>query len=329
MLKEVGTAHFLTAQIGIVIFNGRVAVTLFFVLSGFVLSLGFNREAPLTLPIYLRFLVRRFFRLMPLLWTAALFSILIGYGSIGKIFSYFLLLDLSFDPVTWTLLLEIAVCLIYPLMLFAVARYDIAVQLVVIAAMVWLFGRIPPSLYYGQCQGTGLPVVAFFLGLSVSTVGRAVIRVLSSHAVFFVPVAVACLMLPEIARWYRDFHEYGFVTPTTQVDLETVTQFACFHLIAWLAYGKRTAAHQFLNSPCPLALGRWSYGIFVLHFPIIYFLLHHMPNIGSAPPRFLLGSGITIAAAVALAAACHRWIEWPANNFGRWLVAAKNRQAAI
>jgi peptidoglycan/LPS O-acetylase OafA/YrhL len=214
----------------------------------------------LSLPVYSQFIARRFLRLMPALWGSVILAVVLNHSVMGHgpraLFNYFTLRDISFDGVAWTLVLEIGMCLIYPFMAFAAARFDMITQLICLVAVIWLFGWTPPILHYGQVIG-GLPILAFYLGLLVPTVGRELIRLLPTSGTLFVPLALLLYMAPEIfmspmtSRW---FSEPG----TTLGHLLIALQLSCFYLISWLIYSEHTVISNFLRLRAPMAMGRWS-----------------------------------------------------------------------
>jgi peptidoglycan/LPS O-acetylase OafA/YrhL len=57
------------------LFNGGSAVILFFVLSGFVMGLNVDLENGLTAGLYLKFLVRRVFRLYPVVLVSIILAV--------------------------------------------------------------------------------------------------------------------------------------------------------------------------------------------------------------------------------------------------------------
>ena len=325
-LAQYGTTTFLVAQIGIIIFNGQSAVLLFFVLSGFVMGLGFDATKKLDLGTYARFLIRRFFRLLPPLWAVTIFAVILGVSVHGMTFSlydilhYFLLTDLSINPVEWTLVLEIAMCIGYPLMFFAVSRLTTGAQIIALAICYWYFGSTPSFyIYYGQTAG-GLPVLAFFLGLIVPTIGRELIGILPRGGTALLPIAFAAFVAPTVATWYADFHPKGVVTPTTIGQLQVPVQFACFYIIAWLIYSPHRLAAEILRRPKFLAPGRWSYSIYIYHPPIlgviiVYLGFQQMPLL-----RLAIGLAGVMPLTLIIAAVSYRYVELPSIRLGRRLV---------
>ena len=325
-LTKLGYPVFVVAQAGITIFNARAAVLLFFVLSGFVMSLGFDASKPLDISTYSRFLIRRFFRLMPALWASAVLALLMTY-LIGNhdishdVFNWFLLRDLSFNPPSWTLVLEIAMCLIYPLLLFATRSLGTAARLLVLVLIVWQYGWTAPALHYGQVQSNVLPLLAFYLGLIVPTVGKDLIRSIGAASPWIAVASLCVLMAPELVHCHRQFfpQEAEWLSAG---DLQIAVQFACFYLIAWIVYSKPRHLNALLNHRSFRAIGRWSYSIYVLHFMVLFPVYHS--NIGMTDKpllRLAISLIIVIPSIIALAALSYRYIERPCMMLGGKLAA--------
>src|SRR5206468_1590753 len=120
---------------------GTQAVILFFVLSGFVLALPFLTDRK---PRYRSFVVKRWMRLYPPFYVAVLLAMalatIVSTGHIGGLSEWFntkwqssvtagsaakhaLLIDSfrndTYDPVLWSLVYEMRVSLIFPLLVWA------------------------------------------------------------------------------------------------------------------------------------------------------------------------------------------------------------------
>lgn len=73
-----------------VVFNGRAAVLLFFVISAYAMKLQWERQSGGTVPRYFAFLTRRAFRILPAMWAAIIITWIIGWA-------FSLPFDLSFE----------------------------------------------------------------------------------------------------------------------------------------------------------------------------------------------------------------------------------------
>src|SRR5580658_9136433 len=104
-------------------FNGGAAVVLFFVLSGFVMGVNVDTSESLSVGLYSRFLLRRFFRLIPMIIVAVGLAIAIREIAFGdsytarQILRFVGLRDVSINAPLWSLRVEIVASLIYPILL--------------------------------------------------------------------------------------------------------------------------------------------------------------------------------------------------------------------
>ena len=130
-------------------FNGRAAVTLFFVLSGFVLGASLFRESERPLGSVLPgFAWRRGWRILPALWASmSLVLLFLYFGperpyttaslfvntyfpsevAIGAVVANLLLLDHNLNDVTWTLKMEMVGSMLLPFMWFASKKWPITI----------------------------------------------------------------------------------------------------------------------------------------------------------------------------------------------------------
>jgi peptidoglycan/LPS O-acetylase OafA/YrhL len=329
MVERLGLPSALFAGISLMIFNGRSAVIMFFVLSGFVMSVGFDTAKALDLRTYAAFLIKRLFRLMPAIWAAVLFAVALGYFGRGQPFnltqivSFLLLTDLSADPVLWSLVVELAMCLIYPLMLVATRQIGTGPQVIVLCGLLWFTRWYPDAavVHYGITFYT-LPLLPFYLGLVVPTVGRALIELLSGFSVALVPVAVLFFIAPELISYYNDFHP-GAITPwAIGFVLPLLVPLGCFYIIAWLIYSPTCATRDLLLRPEFLFLGRTSYSIYLFHAPLAAWAMGYTAGIASPILRLVLGIIMIVPATLAISALCYRYIERPFTRWGRALADA-------
>jgi peptidoglycan/LPS O-acetylase OafA/YrhL len=103
---------------------GRLPVMVFFALSGFVLARPFFAPGP---PSTVAFLVKRFLRIYPpYIAVAALAAVTLGVGSSavvpGTIFMDGTPAGVSLNPPSWSLVVEMRLSLIFPLLVAAVRR---------------------------------------------------------------------------------------------------------------------------------------------------------------------------------------------------------------
>jgi peptidoglycan/LPS O-acetylase OafA/YrhL len=110
----------------------------------------------------------------------------------------------------------------------------------------------------------------------------------------------------------------------TQVDLFAICAFACL-----IYYGANAAGWfgQLLNSKPSIALGNWSYSIYLWHAPTHYAIMalflaagYSLDTLSKTYARMLLLA--TVALVICLSAASYRYLEGPARRF--LLRAARN-----
>lgn len=129
---------------------GVIGVALFFLISGFVITLSFQHYQPT------QFLVARLFRIYPTYWVSLFLLCVAVYGyakvsyPIGGILSNALLLhdwlgDSTLDDVNWSLLIEIK---FYLLIALAVAVRQLHTRFLIIFISLSCFGLLLISVYY-------------------------------------------------------------------------------------------------------------------------------------------------------------------------------------
>jgi peptidoglycan/LPS O-acetylase OafA/YrhL len=331
-LAEVGWPAYLIGAFGMGVFNGRAAVQLFFVLSGYLMSVNFDTRDQLSLTTYVAFLLRRFFRLVPAIWAAVAVAVALGYLADGKSFSpreivrFALLLDLSFDGPLWSLIYEIAVCIFYPLMLVFTRRLNVVLQLLVLAGIYWMQVNRPVVVHYGAVA-FAFPLFAFYLGLIIPTAGRALVESFPKG----IGLGLLALSLAVIAgqAWFKALVEFdppivhAYFNSADEINslwTNCWTLLAAFYIIAWIRFSKNGTAARILTTRPALFLGSTSYSIYVLHAPIMVAVLH-LIDFSTMHPfiRLVVGTLAVVPATLLLASATYHWVERPAIRIGRAL----------
>jgi peptidoglycan/LPS O-acetylase OafA/YrhL len=192
------------------VLNPSFAVILFFVLSGYVLALSLMRSADTPLSALLpRYLARRFFRLIPPMWTAILlcalvFNVAHNDGAFTDFFvqitqapnaadiaKNILLIDFAANQVTWTMYIEIIGSMALPFLCLSSRRSVSAAAMTLIVLVfltlafrhVWAFRYLPCfqvgvilAMHPLLAQFTR-PSLAFGCRLALSIIDR----ILSAH----------------------------------------------------------------------------------------------------------------------------------------------------
>jgi peptidoglycan/LPS O-acetylase OafA/YrhL len=317
---------FFLGETGIAFFNGRSAITLFFVLSAFVMSA--NIEWPeLSFGRYATFVARRLFRIMPALWVAITFALITipHHYSLFGLFKAYTLLDVSPLVVTWTLVLELAMCLIFPILVVATRHMGNVAQVAMALALMWIMRYAPPPLRYGQVY-YDWPLLAFYLGLVVPTLGRMVILALSpTISRGLLVLALLAYISPDAARTIAVLHpdwsaNWGLIT---EVYLQKIAlPLACFYGIAWILYGSHSLALAVLNSHPLRFLGRISYSVYIFHPPVLGLFAIHLSAFAPTPYfRLLFAMATVIPVTLVLATLSYHFVELPGINTGKRLIA--------
>ena len=316
-----------------VVLNQRAAVLIFFVLSGYVLTYAWLRlsDEPRA---HLRFYLRRFFRLMPALWAASALALVLliafpldpgasrysdwmhhSYQQVGagRAARSFLGTDNAVVPPTWTITVEILGSLLMPLLVAILNRRGvIAWTALVFLALV----SLTLAEWYSR-----LSFLAFILQFAC---GAALALSLENRAIgrcgLFAASGIALLFLSRPLLWLLITGtlqpiEYR-VNAALPALFETV---GAVLLIAALASG---SADKTLLSARPMrALGHWSYGMYLIHFPVLRLAGYMLPPMPPVPATLLL-TAVTVATTCVLAALLLRFVETPGIALGKRLTRA-------
>lgn len=328
------------------IFNGRAAVVLFFVLSGFVLTKSLKGNEALRVRALITFYIRRFARIYPAVWVVSTLSLAYlvflhwrvpipdtsaGFrtrfpiermDALHIVASYAATLAFLL-PQLWSIFVEIVASLAVPFIGVAAMQKGRRFFWLLAAAALLASFTIGPKTYYLL----GLYMVDFFIGAWLATAGRdfaAFNERLRPHAnLIFTGLCVAICFTQFLPTDY-----YSPLAALLEAGL------ACA-MISILAYCR--GAVRWLNSRFALFIGDISYSIYLVHYLVICL-------IGKAIGVFELQTGLQIpgipkslmlmaAAAVVtipLSALLYQWVEIPGIRFGKWASArAVDIQASV
>ncbi len=327
---EMGDGWLTAKHLLISLFNGPAAVVLFFVLSGTVLALSLARSERLSGREILAFYARRAFRLFPLLCAVTLASawmhhIYFGdeqfeatttwmgvYYKVDPGLKQVLLNALgwsnSLNSPAWTIRVEIAASVAFPILYWVSTR---SVPVVITGGLALLAVMLAPGLSVGHIETY---LLAFYLGALIPRFGAPLVQAFFRQS-YPARTMIVCVVLTLVMSFNRLFTPDSFHPPITAL----VVMLGSALLVAVVYYGPRTGL---LRWRIFLFLGEISYGLYLIHFLVLFMLAHALaPRLASLSPgeALVLNIGLavaTISLTVPLATATYYGIEKPCQHLG-------------
>ncbi|MEO9133124.1 MAG: acyltransferase, partial [Sphingomonas sp.] len=227
--------------------------------------------------------------------------------------------DNAYNPVTWTLQVEIVACLFLPFFAALSRRgrwwIDAGVLAVLVGVAVLLHSKTRPDL-------PPLYLPAFYAGCMVRTHGRRFVGLLRRVwcgqglgfvACFLLLVGPAAALGPDQARL------------AIPLDM-TVAGFGLVSIIAW---GNSPALSRVMLNRVSRAMGRLSYSFYLWHDLVLFVFTRLLfatvlpATLGRSDMAVLFVTVlVTMSVSFAIAALSYRWIERPCVAFGRYLAGA-------
>ena len=323
------------------IFAGHTGVSLFFVLSAFLLSLPFLEEAAggrrVDRSNYAR---RRALRILPLYWFAVVVATLATadrWQDLQRGFPYLVFLNAfpgwtvpiqPYSAVWWSLATEVHFYLLLPSLPFFLRRRRLGTAVLAgYAAAYGLFlaGRLHADTIPGEIL-LRLSVFGrspfFLLGILAAELyrrcgarwreGLQERRWLAAGGADAILLALATA-LAVVLTWATRHALPTEPMPTFAWRLAEAPLWTAIVLVALLA---PLRCRPLLRSRALTTLGTLSYSIYVVHLPVIFFAwmalrrIGHGAFIGWGVPAVLAGAGVA-AAAIGLATLTYRFVERP------------------
>jgi peptidoglycan/LPS O-acetylase OafA/YrhL len=316
-----------------------MAVSFFFVLSGFILAHAYpTLDAAGTR----RFLVARAARLWPLhMATFVLFlpmvylqapsmpsstpmampaNLALVHAWVPFPDSYF-----SFNPVSWSISTELGLYLLFPLLIRSWRSTwlpKLVLSIVLFGAMAQLARWLElPTFQFGQrgADVNGLAkvnplanVYPFVLGMAGCSAWQYLERKLRVGVLVGTALELAALSLtawsmsrPE-TLWFGAAYAWAPPLPPWSVS---------FPLLIVVMALRRGWVSRLLSMRAMVLLGEISYALYLVHYAIMLGFAHVRPHVPRIPDPAMYGLFwlVTLAAAWAL----WRWVEWPARSYVR------------
>lgn len=315
---------------------GGMGVLLFFVLSGFLITLS-NGEMKLDRDSIGSFWTRRFLRIYPAVWAqlvilACLFSTLKGLNvpttpsqwlsNITLVVNLPPYLPYPVNAVWWTLPIELGFYLIFPALLWLGRKYSFTtlLLLVLIVTLTW---RILVMWYFRDRASYAplqpwldlLPgcLVIFVMGMYAARQKVFLKKGTQQICIFGAMTAFGLLMY-----WlYTNASSYW--TGHWMLAIWNLAASCALTVIVWIFGHGSVEGSSWLSGRIPVFLGEISYGVYLWHFPVLLaFNQWTSPWQHSPLVSLLILAGILIPTLV-LATISYYLIERPAMRWGKSL----------
>jgi len=317
-IQDFASSRNVITKILLMIFNGHSAVMLFFVLSGFVLTLSLDRMKGTASDVLTRFVVRRAFRLYPALFVAMAFywAMSVVYATLGwygfpapdflRAMTNATLFDITWHGPSRTIQGEV-LAIPFVLALFGLYRL-VGVPALFVGLGYSIMAMTNPAMVLWAPNMMGW-LLAFAAGMLLAQPGFAVVFAkVTTPGVVLLAIAFVALR--------------GFVPGSDNATVVGITILA-MALVGAIHYGNNAAVDRLLNRQAPQFLGRISFSLYLLNVP---FLLVAW-SITDQFPWFtrhaweagLIVGSIVAAATVPLAWIVTRKVEEPLMDLGRTL----------
>jgi peptidoglycan/LPS O-acetylase OafA/YrhL len=321
--------------IGQKFFPARASVMLFFVLSGFVLAYSLMKH-PIRYRVYL---VKRFFRIYPMFVAAILGSYalhcLIGYphevwsGWMSAVTNpdlspvvlaehlvfYGTTQAINLDNVSWSLVHEMRISVIFPFILLSVSKYgwrSVAGWMVLSVACVLWSHHVSGSVIQGFFRATlGLTFLdtAFFIVFFAVGVWLVINREQVAQRVGKLPawgqITLFVVSLYCFIKSDADPHQYTAAVVDYLRGAGAIGIIACALGLPKL--------RSILNHATLIWLGRISYSLYLIHIPVMYVVNQ---TFGAGWPLWLQGA-VILSSSLVLSEVTVRLIELPGIEAGK------------
>lgn len=261
-------------------FNANLAVVLFFVLSGFVLSASLATQSPMPVRDIAGYYIKRVFRIYPAhiaaLITMTGLLLLIPYVAHPNYSDFFksvysvklsawsfiknaALYNTTINPVTWTLPVEIIGSFFIPLFLLS-NRWRLPGKLLLLAVLIaisWHYQQYLPVKY----------LFCFYLGMILKDIMEA-LQLKRSLPLLWTGVAVSAFSR-FISTW-----DSGAYLP------DILSAIASVLIISAILLKSSDVIFNFFDNPIIKKLGQRSYSFYIIHLSIMYPIVVLLTRIG-------------------------------------------------
>lgn len=314
-----------------IFWSGHQAVIMFFILSGFVLSLPFNKKNV----FYSNFIIKRVCRIYIPFIIAIIFGlisrVLFSKGIFVDLWSgeitwkvilkHVLLIDMfdqnAFDPVVWSLVHEMRISLIFPFIMIIVVKYNW--KLVIFLG--WLLSCLGIYLHYLNINTNIDPatnyfdtmhyILMFLVGAILAKFMNKLIKVYNQLSILIKGV----LLITGILMYSYSITIHGDII--TRLISDWITMIGGSIIIV-LAIAEPKMKQILLKKPL-LFLGKTSYSIYLIHLVVFLSIISQF-NLIPIWAQLILGFSITLLVSKFM----YDFIEVPSIKLGRKLTSNLN-----
>jgi len=307
---------------------GWQGVSLFFVLSGYLLTAHWL-DRDMTFQALAHFYKRRIVRIYPAAWLqlivlivlAAIWPALFEQATWLKwLLNAVLWVNLPpwfeapLNGVWWTLPVELMFYLVLPLLVFCQKRFGLGVVVVAVLSVTVAWRWWVMLSYVDQNLSTVLPVLDALPGV-LMTFGAgfaaAIVQgqIKKTHAM---PLLWASMLLfIALQTLLVSFIEVYWQGGWLLCLWNSLLALSMAGIVMALCKLPESLATKALSTRPMIALGDWSFGIYLWHFPVLQLLHRLSPDWGSTAFNSLLALGITLVLTLALGALSFTQLERP------------------
>jgi len=319
------------------LFAGHAAVGIFFVLSGYVLAQSLAR-VPMT---YAQYVARRICRIWLPFGVAIVFAAglvlliapqpLPGHAWLNLSWNVPVTFQLvvwhlamagttrfqSLDNPMWSLVHEMRLSLVFPLLVLAFTWRPRATLAVTLVALISLSVRHLTNALGASPDGNDLSGLCFSLCQTARYSAFFVLGIWLSQR----PDVLLRKQVPKPLLWCLSFALLWI--PFTASIIDMAYAIGAFLLIGLCL--QSATAHAVLTYRIPIYLGTISYSLYLLHMPIILAFEHVL--YGRVNEWLLLT--MAVVTALAIATVSYRYVEVPAIRLGKFLAARTTFRLAL
>ena len=320
---------------------GRTGVTLFFVISGFLLSIPWLRamqSSNVVMPSLKNYYAARVLRIVPLYYLAVFMACVVS-GSWGTGFKAFTFQFVGFEifpfsVVWWTLVTEVQFYLVLPLLIWLLARSGKSRLILLLVLILWGSVYITQVLHNPSGEKIGSYLLtkslfgrlpAFLLGMLAAWIflkARA-LPIFSANWVRVLGAVIILLALFINGAVLRHTVLLGEWKSESNWHEHHIYEAILWSVVLLVLVLTRPLFHRAIANSVLAVVGKLSYSLYLWHVPILFYVIYPTKErIGVGFSESLLAYLLTFAALLLSLMASlltYRFIELPGLNVKRRL----------